>query len=84
MLNQTKTIKTTELQVGNIVHFYGARFEVLSTQMNEPHSTDNIQKPFLSSKAKWLDGEEIRGYFGKDTTNWNFQGNELARVTIEV
>lgn len=80
----TKMIKTTELQVGNIVHFYGARFEVLSVQMNQPFSNEKVQKPFLTSAAKWLDGDEIPGYFGKGTDNWNFQGNDLASVCIEV
>ena len=81
---ETKYIKTTDLQVGNIVHFYGARFEVLEVQMNQPHSTDKIQKPFLSSKAKWIDGVQVRGYFGEGTIDWNFQGNDQAGVTIEI
>lgn len=81
----TKLIKTTALQPGNIVHFYGARFEVLSVQM---HTVKNDAAPgcgfALSSKAKWLDGMEVRGYFGKGTDDWNFQGNDLATVSVEV
>ena len=84
-----KTIKATELQVGNIVHFYGARFEVLSIQMHIDYKykwpTNEIESGtfFLSSDAKWLDGDVVNGYFGP-TKNWNFQGNHLRTIDIEV
>ena len=76
---QTKTIPTLELQVGNIVHFYGARFEVLSTRIVNCKDGDKV----MTTKAKWLDGAQIGGYFGDGTNDWNFQGNHLAR-TIEI
>jgi hypothetical protein len=83
-MTQTKQIKTTELKVGNIVHFYGARFEVLFTAIQKATDNDACKKDVLWSKAKWLDGNEIGGYFGRNCEDWNFQGNDLATVNIEV
>lgn len=80
-----KTISYTELQVSNIVHFHGARFEIISVKWCE-ENPENIKHGmpdvFMSAQGKWLDGEEIRGYFSSGTT-WHFQGNIRARCTIE-
>jgi hypothetical protein len=80
----TKQISTTELNVGDIVRFYGARFEIYSTAMyperDDPRFAAN--GPVMVAMGKWLDGEIVRGYFGPGK-DWNFQGNKLARVTIE-
>ena len=80
-----KTVSYTELQVGNIVHFYRARFEIISAEICK-ESLQNAEKgmpeEFMSAKGVWLDGEEISGYFGRGTA-WHFQGNIKARCAIE-
>lgn len=81
----TRPIKATQLQVGNIVHFYGARFEVTYVHMFTDKNNAAPECGFvMTSKATWLDGEEVKGYFGKGTTDWNFQGNDNAIYHIEV
>lgn len=75
---KTIAVKATDLKVGNIVQFYNARFEILETNIINQNDS-----PTMTTKAKWLDGEEIRGYFGKGTIDWNFQGNDLAYFAVE-
>jgi len=86
-MNQTKSIKYTELQVGNVVRFYGARFEIVNAVMYRQDADHIAQYGVIShtmvAKGKWLDGEIITGYFGP-TKDWNFQGNSNASVTIEI
>ncbi|HDR9259599.1 TPA: hypothetical protein QDB21_005621 [Burkholderia vietnamiensis] len=66
--------------MGDIAHFYGARFEIISTELHEPHEHDEL--PVMVAIGKWIDGAAVRGYFGPDK-DWNFQGNKRARVAIE-
>lgn len=79
----TKTINNLELQVGNIVHAYGARFAIVSTRIVEDREPDN-SGPIMSAMGKWLDGRTETGYFGPTCSNWNFQGNRRVSVTIEI
>lgn len=78
-------IKNTELQVGDVAHAYGARFEI--TQVTEYEERDpqliaaGLDK-VVAAHARWLDGRIERGYFGP-TKDWNFQGNAHASVAIE-
>ena len=74
-------ISNTELQVGNIVHFHGARFEIVSTDLQKDHR-DEGNGDIMVAMGKWLDGEVVQGYFGP-TKQWNFQGNKLAIREIE-
>ncbi len=75
-----KSIPHTELQVGNITHFHGARFEIISADLkNDAHRENPI---YMSAQGKWIDGEIVPCYFGP-TINWHFQGNSNGRVIIE-
>jgi hypothetical protein len=78
-MTNTKRICRLDLNVGDIAHFQGARFEITTTRVYED-KYDN--ETVMVAIGKWLDGKEITGYFGKDI-NWNFQGNHLSRVDIE-
>lgn len=77
-----KVIPYTELEVGHIVHFYGARFEVYSTRLVTDNAPDN-HGDIMVAMAKWIDGEVVQGYFGPGK-DWNFQGNRLAQASVEV
>ena len=80
----TKNISTVELYVGDIVHFYGARFEIYSTRMVEQHADRKApDEKVMVAMGKWLEGATQTGYFGPNK-DWNFQGNKNARVTVEV
>ena len=74
-------ISNTKLQVGDIVHFEGARFEVISTEMQKDFR-DEGNGDIMIAKAKWLDGRIVPCYFGP-TIDWTFQGNKLAIRVIE-
>lgn len=82
----TKLINQMDVKVGDIVHSYGARFEIISR--TDHKETDPVvlayggTETFCSAIGKWLDGEIIRGYFGPDM-NWNFQGNKRVTLRIE-
>lgn len=85
MKQPTKSVPYTELKVGNIVHFHGARFLIESTKIVP--ETDARYKQYgdiMSAQGKWIDGEEVRGYFGRNNPNWHFQGNKNAEAHIEV
>lgn len=79
------TIKSDymKLIVGNIVHFYGARFEIVSTEIiieNPLHMT--LPDVYMRAEGKWLSGRIVPNYFGP-TKNWVFQGNDFAPIEIE-
>ena len=74
-----KTISYTELQVGNIVHFYGARFEITRAELIQRSGTEMT---LMSANGVWIDGATVKGYFGP-TKDWHFQGNLLAKCTVE-
>lgn len=80
----TRVIPRTELVEGNIVHFYGARFEIVSTRLIDDFDgvTDKPCKVMVAD-GKWIDGEVIPGYFGPGK-NFNFQGNRFASAVIEI
>ena len=78
----TKTINYTELQVGNIVHFYGARFEIISTEMQKDNH-DRGNGDIMVAFGKWVDGATEAGYFGPNKL-WTFQGNKLANCEVEI
>lgn len=87
---KTKLVKRTELQPGNIVHAYGARFEITTMQIlvtvssARDHQQGLVTSPFIMlAESKWLDGKIVDGYFGP-TRSWKFQGNDGALVDIEV
>lgn len=84
---KTKIISVVELNVGDIVHFYGARFEITCAVMFR-QDDDHIRQfghigPTMAANGKWLDGATQTGYFGPGK-DWNFQGNKGARVTVEI
>lgn len=81
----TKQITLPELQVGNIAHFHGARFEITAAKMlpESMWGKSNGNGDVMVANGKWLDGQIVNGYFGP-TKDWTFQGNKLATVVIEV
>jgi len=61
----TKTISTVELNVGNIVYFHGARFEIYSATMFDHHADRQWpNEQVMVAMAKWLDGYIVTSYFG--------------------
>ena len=76
----TKRINQMDVKVGDIVHFYGARFEIISRRDG---SDKELNKPYCSAIGKWLDGQVVRGYFGPEK-NWNFQGNNNVTLQVEI
>lgn len=73
------SIPATEVQVGDIAHLCGARFEIVSKIVVIDKET---QEPVHANIGKWVDGHTLVGYFGP-AQDWNFQGNRHARVNIE-
>jgi len=81
---KTIVIRTTDLNVGDIVHFHGARFEIYNTTMfRETEERYKIYGPVMVAMGKWLDGAIVNGYFGPNK-DWNFQGNKNASVCVEM
>jgi hypothetical protein len=82
-----KRINQMEVKVGDVVHFYGARFEIISRKDYVETDKDLLAlgagPTYCSAIGKWLDGAIVRGYFGP-TKNWNFQGNKNVTLQIEV
>lgn len=78
---KTKQINYTELNVGNVVHFHGARFEIYEAYMIADPLPDN-SGPIMRAKGKWLDGATVNGYFGPNK-DWIFQGNKRAICSVE-
>jgi hypothetical protein len=83
MQTNFQEMSVTELNVGNIVHFYGARFEIQSAAMYPEFDNTPGAGPVMVAIGKWLDGATVNGYFGPEK-DWNFQGNQFARVRVEV
>lgn len=82
----TTLVTYMQLAVGCIVHFHGARFEILSAKVRQERDARNIANgnaEFMSAKGKWLDGHIEPGYFGP-TKEWHFQGNSRAKATVEI
>jgi hypothetical protein len=77
-----KTICRLDLKVGDIAHFYGARFEITSTEMVADKWCDG-HGPVQRANGRWLDGHIQPCYFGPDK-DWTFQGNKYSSDTIEV
>lgn len=78
-----------QLRKGDIVHFYGGRFEV-TTDLRESsgHRPEGYWPAegvgpscCVCSVGICLDGE-VPGYF-KPGTEWNFQGNHRATFAVE-
>lgn len=88
---QTKRTNIMNLEAGMIVHFYGARFEVVSaevkTHITGRDSYDNRperrEDRVMVAHAKWLDGNIENGYFGPNK-DWTFQGNYRVSHEVEI
>lgn len=79
-----KLIPVTQAKVGDVVHFYGARFVIEEISNTAIGCSSDLQGPHPAAMniAKWLDGNVIANYFGPDK-KWNFQGNESYKISIE-
>jgi len=76
---KTEIVRRTQLQVGDVAHFHGARFRIADVR---PAFCMDGPSPVAVALGKWIDGNEEDGYFGPDR-DWTFQGNTLATVAIE-
>jgi hypothetical protein len=79
-MKTVKRINQLDIKVGHIVHFHGARFEIVARAEYRDRETGEL---VVAATGKWLDGEAIRHYFGPDK-DWNFQGNKSVIRQIEV
>lgn len=87
-----KTVSVTQLNVGDIVHFYGARFEIIRTEESRGHidgahayglHIDFVgPSPVAVPMGRYIDGDVVVGYFGPNK-DWSFQGNFRNRVQVE-
>lgn len=74
-----------DFKKGDIVHFYGARFEILEDathSMGHLPRSGNIEIAHGPSDCAYapsvcIDGQETRGYIVHGRA-WTFQGNRLA------
>jgi hypothetical protein len=85
------TIRTIphDLRPGNIVSFYGGRFEIVSmpreSGSHRPEAywpSDSIgPSDTVCVRGVCIEGE-VKGYF-RPGTEWNFQGNHRAAFSVE-
>lgn len=85
----TKPINIMNLEVGMIVHFHGARFEVTSVEVKTHSSNGSMnirpevrEDRVMVAHAKWLSGNIVNGYFGPEK-DWTFQGNYWVSYMVE-
>lgn len=81
MTQATRIVKSSELNAGMVVHFYGARFK-LRDNRKETHR-EGDESVTVGITGDWLDGNVVTGYFGP-TKPWWFQGNDFASWKVEV
>lgn len=79
---KTISIKNTEAVVGDIIHFQGARFEVVFQREVVGHQQAKEGSPVVANTCKWLSGHVEPNYFSPET-NWVMQGNERRIIQIE-
>ena len=80
-----KQVNQMDVRVGDVVHFHGARFEIISSKEIMETQKDLIatgHKSYVRAVGKWLDGEIVPGYFGPGK-NWDFQGNRNVTLSVE-
>lgn len=73
---ELKMVNILDLTVGNVVHCYGARFEITETRLVE-----SFNQVLMVAVGRWLDGETFDNYFGPDR-DWIFQGNNYVTLKI--
>lgn len=76
----TRHINQMDVKIGDIIHFYGAMFEIISRRDG---FDKKLNKPYCSAIGKWISGKIIPGYFGPEKP-WDFQGNDRVTLQIEV
>lgn len=81
--SQVEIIPVTQLNVGDVVRFHGARFQVHTAYMYRDQLGQAFTDPVMVALATWLDGDVMPCYFGPGK-DWNFQGNEAHRVRREL
>lgn len=84
-MGATQIIKNTELQVGDVVHAYGARFRIVEVKTYR-EADGYFMHPWSGDTTvgvgEWIDGCVKPGYFGPKK-NFKFQGNSSAHRCIE-
>ena len=74
-----------DLAVGDIVRFYGARFEIIECKRKAVTHNPIYEGEVIGvNMGRWIDGDAITGYFGPGCDDWNFQGNKHAMYAVEV
>lgn len=84
-MNATKRINQLEIEVGNIVHAHGARFEITEVRTYAEHDKQLLamgRDKVVAATGKWIDGRIETGYFGPEK-DWTFQGNSGVTLRIE-
>ena len=87
MSNPTVIVNIMDLEIGHIVHFHGARFEITkktvvkNRSMHEEFNAD--RDTIMCANGVWLDGAKVNGYFGPNK-DWNFQGNKNVSHAVEL
>lgn len=81
----------TELNIGDVVEFYGALFEIIDSGESRGHIDgygayglfDDFvgPSPVAVPVGRWIFGAVVSGYFGP-TKTWTFQGNCLNQVIV--
>lgn len=84
-----ESIPVTCLNVGDIVEFYGALFEITSTGESRGHIDGHEAygrfedfvgpSPVAIPNGRFISGTAVGGYFGPGK-DWTFQGNSLGRA----
>ena len=77
-------VSSTNLNVGDVVEYYGARFKIISTGESRSHikgigaygMTGEFigPSPVATPIGKFISGQPVNCYFGQDK-NFSFQGN---------
>lgn len=90
---KTQNVAIPELKKGNVVLFYGAKFEILEDAKNVYYNElqlDSNKRPLelqaFGSDAKFISYQDGSGKKGNSLLeNYDyFQGNSLAKATIEI
>jgi hypothetical protein len=78
-----------DLQVGDIVQYNGARFEIIAANnyLRNPNSLLSAytgwNEDVMNAIGQWIDGDIIKGYFGP-FQNFTFQGNKNRFLQVEI
>lgn len=74
----TESVKPADLEIGDIVYFYGAFFRIEEKEIF-PEDKAVGGGPVAQPRGRWIGGHDDGAYFGaKIERLWAFQGNSRA------